>query len=144
MISVFIVDTNTTFLNIAAGILKDYYNQEITVIGTATTYHDALQQLPSLHPHVVLLGIGQYDLGGLTIICNIRTMLPGVGVIVLGALDTQAYQQAALHAGADMFVPKVALNRELLNAIRRIFNRPHGGTACSSDYTVYSSPGRTS
>jgi DNA-binding NarL/FixJ family response regulator len=54
------------------------------------------------------------------LIPRLRGVLPGVAIVVLGTLDIHAYQQAALAAGADAFVAKVALNHELLPTIRSL------------------------
>jgi DNA-binding NarL/FixJ family response regulator len=53
-------------------------------------------------------------------ISRLRKMLPGVGIIALPLLDSNAYRQAALAAGADDVVSKAELVNDLLPAIRRV------------------------
>jgi DNA-binding NarL/FixJ family response regulator len=117
-IRVLLVDANLTFLRIATRLLYEYYSDDLTIVGSSTDEDDALQQARQHQPRVVLLGLGQHNLTMLQLIPRLRALVPGVVVIVLGTLDIHAYRQAALAAGADAFVAKVAINQELLPTIR--------------------------
>jgi DNA-binding NarL/FixJ family response regulator len=119
-ISVFIIDANPTFLRIAKRLLQELHHEQLTVLGTSAGDNDALQQARELAPRIILLGLGQYSLTGLRLIPRLRADNPYGHIIVLGSLDIRAYQQAAMDAGADAFVAKVALNNELLPTILRI------------------------
>jgi DNA-binding response OmpR family regulator len=66
---------------------------------------------------MILMGL---DIPGLEVISRLRSMLPGVGIIALSMLKSNAYRQAALAAGADDLVFKAKLITELLPAIRRV------------------------
>ena len=66
---------------------------------------------------MVLVGL---DRPGLETISRPRNMLPGVGIIALTLLEGNAYQQAAMAAGADDLVRKAELVTDLLPAIRRV------------------------
>ncbi len=81
---------------------------------------EALHQVQLLKPQFVLLGLSQHSLNGLQLVPRLRAALEQVNIIVLGTLDIHAYRQAALDSGADAFVPKVALNNDLLPTIRHI------------------------
>lgn len=118
--TVLFVDTNKTFLRIAARLLREYYHAELSLVGVAASYEEALAQAPTLNPRIILVGIGQHSLEGLQVLPRMRRHLPSAGIIVLGALDIALYRQAALSAGADAFVAKVALNHELLPTIWHI------------------------
>jgi DNA-binding NarL/FixJ family response regulator len=119
-IRVLLIDANPTFLRIATRLLHEYYSNELTIVGTSEGEDDALQQAEQYQPRVVLLGLGQHNLTMLQLIPRLRTLVPGIAIIVLGTLDIHAYQQAALAAGADAFVAKVALNQQLLPTIQSL------------------------
>jgi len=51
---------------------------------------------------------------------RLRNMLLGVGIIALTLLNSNAYRQAMMAAGADDVLRKAALTTELLPAIRRV------------------------
>jgi DNA-binding NarL/FixJ family response regulator len=124
VISVLIVDANPAFLRIATRLLREHYQQHLQVVGTSHGEQDAIQQAQALQPCVVLLGIGQLSLKGLHLIPRLRAASPRVRIIVLGSLDISAYHQAAMEAGADAFVAKVAINSLLLPTIRRVRGLP--------------------
>jgi DNA-binding NarL/FixJ family response regulator len=119
-ISVLIVDHSSTFSRIAAFFLHECYQGEVAVIGLARGGEEALEQAQALQPDVVLIDVPTPERSGLGAISRLRETLPQVGIIVLGLLDTDSYQQAAVEAGADDFVPKATLASNLLPAIRRV------------------------
>jgi DNA-binding NarL/FixJ family response regulator len=126
-IRVLLVDANPTFLRIATRLLHEYYSNELTIVGTSDNEDQAIQQAQQEQPRAILLGLGQHNLTMLQLIPHLRALLPGVVVIVLGTLDIHAYQQAALAAGADAFVAKVAINQELLPTIQSLTSVSHNG-----------------
>jgi CheY-like chemotaxis protein len=126
-IRVLLVDANPTFLRIATRLLHEYYSNELTIVGSSDNEDQAIQQAQQEQPRAVLLGLGQHNLTMLQLIPRLRALLPGVVVIVLGTLDIHAYQQAALAAGADAFVAKVAINQELLPTIQSLTSVSHNG-----------------
>jgi len=123
MISVLLVDDNPTFLRIAARFLQS--QEGVVVVGTASGGKESLVKAKELQPQVILLDLAMPDLPGLEAIPRLRDMLPEAGIIALTLLDTKGYRQAALAAGADDFIPKVALNTDLLPAIRRVAQTGH-------------------
>lgn len=129
---VLLVDENLTFLRIASRLLRDYYAEELDLVGASAGGDDVLNQLHRLQPRVVLLGLGQYNLSGLRLIPQLRAVQPALHVIVLGSLDIGAYQQAALKAGADAFIAKAGLNHTLLPTIARVLKQAAAGNPAAS------------
>ncbi len=127
-ISVLLIDANQVFLRIATQILQDHYYDTLTVVGISPGNDDVIRQAQHLKPQVILLGLGQYTLTALRLIPRLRTGLPAVKIIVLGSLDIDIYRQAALEAGADGFVAKVAINSALLPTIRHVMTTPQPGS----------------
>lgn len=121
-ISVLLVDENPAFLRIVTRLLREYYQEQLTVVGTSLSNEGALYLACRLQPQIILMGVGQYSLAGLRLVARLRTALPTTGIVVLGSLDIRAYEQADRDAGADAFVDKVNLNRILPAVIRHIAN----------------------
>ena len=119
-ISVLIADDNPTFLRIVARFLEEQSRETVSVVATARGGEEALIQAEALRPQVVLIDLKMPGLSGLEAIPRLRRALPDARIIAVTLLDTDAYRQAALAAGADDFVPKTTLNAELLPAIRRV------------------------
>ena len=119
-ISVLIADDNPTFLRIVTRFLEEQSRKTVSVVATARGGEEALAQAEALRPQVVLIDLNMPGLSGLEAIPRLRRALPDAGIIAVTLLDTDAYRQAALAAGADDFVSKITLNAELLPAIRRV------------------------
>ncbi len=119
-VSVLLVDSNSVFLRIATGLLQEYYHNELVIVGTSNGSEDILSQTRTLQPDILLIGTGLNSMRYLHTIPQVRATLPQVKIIVLGFLDTKGYRQVALAAGADEFVLKIAINTDLLPAIRRV------------------------
>jgi len=117
-ISVLLVDDNPAFLRIATRFLEEH--EDVVVVGAAGGGEEALALAEDLQPDIVLIDLAMPGLSGLETIPHLRAVLPGVGIIALTMLDTNSYWQAALAAGADDFVPKASLDRDLLPAMRRV------------------------
>lgn len=124
-ISVMLIDDNLTFLNATAQFLEAY--DDVTVIGTAGGGAEALGKVHELKPQVILIDLAMPGLPGLEVIPRLRKILPNIGIIALTVMNTKSFRRAALAAGADNFVPKPAMRRDLLPAIRQVAeNCPKG------------------
>jgi DNA-binding NarL/FixJ family response regulator len=127
-ISVLLVDDNPTFLRIAADFLRAH--EEVAVVGTASGGEEAVARAQHLRPQVVLLDLLLPDLPGLEVIPRLRSELPEVGIIAVTLMNDDGYRRAALAADADEFIPKAALNTDLMPAIRNVAE-----TRCRSQNT---------
>lgn len=127
-ISVLLIDSNPTFLRIAARLLQEHYHNELMLVGISSGNDDAIHKARHLAPQIILVGLSQHSLVCLRLIPHLRTAMPTAGIIVLGSLDIHAYRQAATDAGADAFIAKVAMNNALLPTITTLTGR----AACSS------------
>ncbi len=127
-ISVLLVDDNPTFLNIAARFLREHSDDLVDVVGLAQGGNEALELAQELAPQVVLLDLSMPDLPGLELIPLLRENVPETHIIVLTLMDTQGYREAVTTAGADAFIPKAALSKELLPAIQQVVHGNHTST----------------
>jgi DNA-binding NarL/FixJ family response regulator len=117
-VSVLLIDDNPIFLRCATFFLKK--GADIDVVGTACGGKDALALADILKPDIALVDLSMADLPGLELIPQLRTALPRMGIIVLTLLDADDYRKAALAAGADGFVSKHTMNKDLIPTIQRI------------------------
>jgi CheY-like chemotaxis protein len=141
-ISVLLVDDNPTFLRVAARFLQAH--EGVNVVGTANGGQEALAKAQDLRPQVILLDLAMPDLPGLQAIPRLRELLPQTGIIALTLLDTSGYRQAALSAGADDFIPKAALNTDLLPAIQRVAHVGRGDSSAADTSSPVDSDRATS
>lgn len=124
-LSILLVDDNATFLRVATNYLE--HNANVSVIGCANGGKEALTQAHKLRPDLVVIDLDMPDLPGLQVMPLLRNSLPGVGIIALTFFESEYYRKAALAAGANDFVAKANLEKELLPAIQRLA-QDHGGS----------------
>ena len=87
---------------------------------------EALRQVRSLRPRLVLLDVVLPDISGPEVLRQIRAdaALSGVGVVLLSAQQIQPDQQAAgLDAGADGYIARPIANQELLARVRSLLRQ---------------------
>jgi DNA-binding NarL/FixJ family response regulator len=120
IVPVLIIDSSPVFLRLLTGVLRHSYNQEIRIIGTAATLDEAFLRCSMTPPDIILVGLGTAAHTNISMISRLREHWPRAGIIVLGLLDTGAYDRQAYADGADAFVRKANLSSELLPAIQQV------------------------
>jgi DNA-binding NarL/FixJ family response regulator len=91
---------------------------DISVVGSAVHGADAVRQVASLLPDVVLMDIRMPVMNGLDATREILTKSPATKVIVLTTFDVDQHVYDALQAGASGFLLKDAPAAQLVHAIR--------------------------
>jgi two-component system, NarL family, response regulator NreC len=85
------------------------------VVGEAEGIHDALREVRTLAPDVVVLDLTLKDGSGLDVIADMREA--GARVVILSMQDEPAYARKAFELGAQGYVVKDAADEELATAI---------------------------
>jgi DNA-binding NarL/FixJ family response regulator len=90
---------------------------------------NALRELPSVKPNVVLMDINLMGLNGVECVRRLKPQLPGTQVIMLTVYQNTEHIFNALAAGATGYLLKQTPPEELLAAIKNVHN---GGSPMSS------------
>ena len=93
---------------------------DMTLVGEASNGREAIQQFRAHHPDVTLMDLQMPEMNGFDALIAIRNEFPEARVIVLTtyAGDVQIFR--ALKAGAQAYLLKNALHKELLETIRAV------------------------
>ncbi|MBP2319224.1 response regulator [Nesterenkonia lacusekhoensis] len=116
-ITAVMVDDETLVLDSLERILSR--EEDITVVGRATTGPEALQAVRTHRPDVVLMDLllkGDFD--GVEATRRIRNTLNPPAVLAVTSFDTDTYMRGALDAGATGFLLKNDATTSLAEAIR--------------------------
>lgn len=89
----------------------------------AETGSEALEEVRTRPPDLLLLDLGLPDLDGLQVIQRVRTMIPTLPVIVLSARTTSYDKVRALDLGAVDYVTKPFDMNELVARLRAVARR---------------------
>jgi two-component system response regulator NreC len=93
---------------------------DLQVVGEAVDTRQTLQMVGELRPDVVLLDMSMPGPGGIETTRQIRAAIPETHVLILTIHEDKALLRASLEAGAAGYVPKRALEAELINAIHAV------------------------
>jgi len=106
---------------------------DMLLVGEASNGRDAIQQFRTHHPDLTLMDLQMPEMNGLDALIAIRSEFPEAKIIVLTtyAGDTQILR--ALKAGAQGYLLKNTLHKELLEIIRSV----HGGKKSLSPEASY-------
>ena len=93
---------------------------DMVLVGEASNGRDAIQQFRTHHPDITLMDLQMPEMSGIDSLIAIRNEFPNAKVIVLTtyAGDTQILR--ALKAGAQAYLLKNTLHKELLETIRTV------------------------
>ena len=94
--------------------------KDIEVIGQASDGEQAIEQVSTLHPNVVLMDISMPGMNGLEATRVIHKSFPGTRIIVLTQHENKEYIFPMLRAGAVGYIFKRARSNELVDAIRTV------------------------
>ena len=93
---------------------------DIAIVGVAENGEDAVQQVESLRPDVVLMDMEMPGMNGMEATKIICQKFPDVRVLVLSTFDTQEYVSRSLSSGAMGYLLKGTPAKELTDAIRSV------------------------
>ena len=117
-IKVLLADDSPEFLKMASKFLAA--DPEVDLVGVALTGQDALVLTAGLQPDLILMDLIMPEMNGLDATRQIKSMPNAPIVVMLTGHDTPEYRSAAASAGADGFVYKPELFKELLPLMHRL------------------------
>jgi len=106
---------------------------DMSVVAQATNGREAIQQFRTHHPDVTLMDIQMPEMNGLDALIAIRNESPEARIIMLTTYAGDAQVLRAIKAGAQGYLVKSALHRELLDTIRAV----HAGKKALSAEASY-------
>lgn len=122
-VRVFICDDAVAF-----SMLASYWvggNDDLEIVGTATTIEALIEQAPAVAPGVVVL---DHLLGGSDssiVAPRIRDAMPDAALLLLSSMPDDALADAAAACGADGFIGKNANAEQFCAAVLAVSRRPH-------------------
>jgi DNA-binding NarL/FixJ family response regulator len=93
----------------------------ITVVGEASNGQEALKRVDQLLPDLVLMDIAMPIMDGLEATRRIKETYPDIKILILTQHDSPEFVGPLLQAGAAGYVLKRAGGREVVTAIRQVF-----------------------
>jgi DNA-binding NarL/FixJ family response regulator len=95
---------------------------DMVVVGEASNGREAIQQFRIHHPDVTLMDLQMPEINGLDALVAIRNEFADAKIIVLTTYTGDAQIVRALKAGAQGYLLKNTLHKELLRTIRAVYS----------------------
>jgi DNA-binding NarL/FixJ family response regulator len=119
LIRVLCVDDHPVF---RAGICSLVANEcDMQIVGQAANGREAVDQYCALRPDITLLDVQMPEMNGIEAIRVIRAKFSSARIIVLTTYAGDVLAQKALEAGAQGYVLKGMIRKDLLDVIRAVY-----------------------
>ena len=118
-IRILIVDDSRAFLKSASQLIARH--QDFQLVGQASSVNEALAQIHLLHPDLVLMDMVMPGLSGLEATRLIKAKTGAPRVIICTLYADIRYEEASTGAGADGFLSKSVLSKQLLPLVYELF-----------------------
>lgn len=106
---------------------------DMVVVGEASNGREAIQQFRTHRPDLTLMDLQMPEMGGLDALIAIRNEFPDAKIIVLTTYAGDVQILRAMKAGAQAYLLKNTLHKELMETIRAV----HGGKKALSPEVSY-------
>ncbi len=99
------------------------FEQDIEVVGTASTGREGLDLAKELLPDIILMDINMPDMDGISATEQISKAVPTASVVMMSVQSEADYLRRAMLAGARDFLTKPISGEELYSTIRSVYDR---------------------
>ena len=119
-IRIFVVDDHPLMRDGMALLISSEANWQIC--GFASSIQEALQQLDTTEPDLMVVDLSLKDGLGLDLIKTVKERFPKILMLVVSAYEENLYAERALRSGASGYVNKQECDTTLLQAIRTVLS----------------------
>jgi len=119
----FIVEDQTKILRMQQKILET--SPAIEIVGTAISGEEAMQEIPTLNPDVILLDLGLPRMSGIDVTRAIKAAKLKAEILIFTIFDEEDRVLEAISAGASGYLLKGAPAEKIIEAISEVHQ---GGT----------------
>jgi DNA-binding NarL/FixJ family response regulator len=117
-VNVFLVDDHEVVRRGVADLLE--LEDDLTVIGQASSVAEALARIPALRPDIAVLDMRLPDGNGIELCRDLRSKLPELNCLMLTSYTDEQAMMDAILAGAGGYVIKDIKGMDLVSAVRTV------------------------
>jgi two-component system response regulator NreC len=118
MITIVLVDDHYLMISGLKMIIAG--QEDLKVVGTANDAVSAMETVKAKKPDVIVLDISLPKTNGLDLIADLKNVSPDSKILILTMYEDRQYVQRALNNGALGYLPKKAVEYDLIYAIKTV------------------------
>ena len=118
VIRVLTVDDHALIRDGVAALIAD--QKDMRLVGEASNGREAIEQFRSHRPDVTLMDLQMPEMNGINALIAIRSEFPDARIIVLTTYAGDALCKRAMKAGAQAYILKGNVRKDLLDTIRSV------------------------
>jgi DNA-binding NarL/FixJ family response regulator len=118
-VRILVVDDSADFLEAATRFLAN--KPDIEIVGKALSGREAVNQVPTLKPDLVLMDLLMPGMDGLEATRLLKRTPAPPTVIIVSLHDDPSFHAAAHDSGADGFLTKRVLSKQLVPLLEKLF-----------------------
>lgn len=115
---VLIVDDNNEFRKFLRRILEE--QEDLVLVAEASGGEEGVRLAQQFKPDVILMDLDMPGTDGLEATRRIKESLTGATILILSALDSEAYRERAVECGADAYLLKTMPIFQILSVMRNV------------------------
>ena len=119
MPTVLVVDDSAVDRKLVSGLLLKQAGLKVEL---ATSAEEALTNLETMHPAVIVTDLVMPGMSGLDLVSKVIERHPEIPVILMTGKGSEEVAVKALEAGATSYVPKAALHQHLLSTVQDVLD----------------------
>jgi DNA-binding NarL/FixJ family response regulator len=114
---IILINYNITLISSLTDFLEAFFN--IVIVGAFRETEIALEKLSSLDPDIVVVDLDMQNLPGVDIVRQLRSTSPELAIVAIATANTEGFKESILGTGANIYVPKARLAKDLIPAMRQ-------------------------
>ncbi len=111
-----IADDNAEWRTVIADVLRSEYD----VVCVVARGDEVIAQASDLKPDLVTLDVSMPGISGILLLPRLRALLPDASILIISTNSTNLYVQEAYRRGADGYVLKRNVLRDLLPSLKKV------------------------
>lgn len=112
-----LINYNITLISSLKDFLEAFLN--IVIVGAFRESEIAFEHIPSLDPDIVIIDLDLQNSPGVDLIRHLRGISADLVIVAIATANTEGFRETILDAGANAYIPKAQLAKDLIPAMRR-------------------------
>ena len=118
---IILINYNITLISSLTDFLEAFL--DIVIVGAFRESEIALDNIPSLDPDILVVDLDMQNLPGVEVIRQLRRTSAESAIVAIATANTEGFKETILGAGANAYVPKARLAKDLVPAMRQEISR---------------------